>query len=167
MRGQVWQTLKVPWQGKASGTLCQKPPQERGRGPQLLSLMLPQGACVVLASRCGAGLRLGPLVLAVQGREQSSSLPPALLHFSAFLIFFSPSALRGFLLLTLQLLGTCRVLPTSLDKLCPLVGALREKWTQFTIAPVLPSEMPAESTGAGSLYPSPRGPGFWNLDQRD
>lgn len=89
MRGQVWWTLKVPWQGKASGTPCQKPPRERG-GPQLFSLMLPQGACVVLVARCGTGLQLGPLVLAVQGRGQSSSLPPALLPFSAFLIFFSP-----------------------------------------------------------------------------
>lgn len=34
VRGQVWQTLKVPWQGKASGTLCQKPPR---RGATALS----------------------------------------------------------------------------------------------------------------------------------
>ena len=67
-----------------------------GGGPQLLSLMLPQGACVVLAARCGTGLQLGPLVLAVQGRGQSSSLPPALLPFSAFFIFFSPLPCEGF-----------------------------------------------------------------------
>ena len=102
-----------------------------GGGPQLLSLMLPQGACVVLAARCGTGLQLGPLVLAVQGRGQSSSLPPALLPFSAFLIFFplcparvsfagsaAPWYMQSFAHLSGQALSTCRGIEGKVDTIC-------------------------------------------------
>lgn len=112
----------MPWQGKASRS---RP--ERGRRP---SAAQPGAAAAHLRSAgvsMGAGLWLGPCVLAVQGRGQSSSLPPALLPslllFSPFPLFSSfplcparvsfagsaaPWHVQSFAHLSGQALSTCR-----------------------------------------------------------
>lgn len=91
------------------------------------------GAASGRPARCWCidlGQGRGSASLLSLSRTEASLLPYLplffLFHFSHL---FLPFALQGFLLLALQLLSTLRASPTSLDKLCPLLGAWREKWT--------------------------------------
>ena len=114
------------------GKDMRKPMPEAAQGEQRPSAAQPRDAsgrpaqcwCMDLGQGHGSASLLS------LSRTEASLLPSLplffLFHFSHL---FFPFALQGFLLLALQLLSTLRALPTSLDKLCPLLGAWREKWT--------------------------------------